>query len=63
MSREQLVSLRKKLSDTADELYVDCDPGTPEWELWERRMDRLDSLIDRIDEILEHANDEFEDND
>ena len=63
MSREQLVSLRKKLSDTADELYVDCDPGTPEWELWERRMDRLDSLIDRIDEILEHANDEFEDDD
>ena len=53
MSREQLVALRKKLSDTSDELDADCDPGTPEWALWERRMDKLDELSDRIDEILE----------
>ena len=53
MSREQLVSLQKKLSVTLDELDADCDPGTPEWETWERRMDKLDELSDRIDEILE----------
>lgn len=53
ISREQLVSLRKKLSDTSDELFSDCDPGTPEWETWEKRMDKLDEMMDRIDEILE----------
>jgi hypothetical protein len=63
MSQEELISLRKKLSDTADELYADCDPGTPEWELWGRRMDRLDFLMDQIDEILEPEGIEFEEDD
>lgn len=62
MSREQLALLRKKLSDTSDELYADCDPGTPEWDLWEQRMDKLDDLSDRIDEILE-PEEESEDDD
>ena len=60
MSREELVSLRKKLSDTSYELYADCDPGTPEWDLWEQRMDKLDELSDRIDEILEPEEEDYE---
>lgn len=54
MGHEQLVSLRQKLSDTSDKLDPgDCDPGTPEWDAWEKRLDKLEVLIDQIDEILE----------
>ena len=53
MSREGLAVLRKKLRLTMDELYPDCDPGTPAWELWEHRFDKLDAMVDRIDEILD----------
>lgn len=52
MDREQLAVLWKRLSDTSDELYADCDPGMPEWEVWENRMDKLDEMLDRIDEML-----------
>ena len=60
MNREALAVMRKKLRLTMDELYPDCDPGTPAWDLWERRFDKLDAMVDRIDEILD---DEDFDND
>ena len=63
LSHDQLVSLRQKLSDTSDELDPgDCDPGTHEWTVWEKRLDKLEALIDQIDEILEPEED-WEDDD
>ncbi len=60
MDRDSLVSLRRKLSVTEEELDIDCDPGTSEWRLWEKRLDKMAELMDLIDEKLE-AVDEQED--
>ena len=52
-SREALLALRQKLSDTFDWLDSgDCGIGSPEMRAWEKRLDRLTDLIDHIDEIL-----------
>ena len=54
MSREQLVRLRQKLSDTFDWLDPgDCGIGSPEMLAWERRLDKLNDLTDAADEILD----------
>ena len=53
MSREQLLALRQKLSDTFEWLDSgDCDPGSPEWKAWERRLDKLGDLMEMADGIL-----------
>ena len=62
--REELSALQQKLFDTAEELDPgDCDPGDPGWELWEKRMDRLDLMMDAIDEMLFEEEPEDEDED
>lgn len=62
-SREELVLLRQKLSDSFDWLDTgDCDPGSPEWKDWERRLDRLSDLMDNIDGIL-NPEEQFDDED
>lgn len=53
MNREALAAFREKLLLTMDELYLDADPGEPGWALWERRYDKLEAMVDRIDEILD----------
>lgn len=53
MSRPELFALRRKLSDTFDWLDPgDCGIGSPEMLAWERRLDRLNDLMDNIDERL-----------
>ena len=62
--REELSALQQKLFDTAEELDPgDCDPDDPGWELWEKRMDRLDLMMDTIDEMLEAESWDEEDED
>lgn len=64
MSREGLLALRHKLSVTSDELDPgDCDPGSRQWAIWEHRMDRLEEMMDCIDEMLEPEDDEDEEED
>ena len=64
MGRERLLALRNKLSVTSDELDPgDCDPGSRQWRTWENRMDRLEEMMDCIDEMLELEEDENEDED
>ena len=53
-SREALLALRQKLSDTFDWLDSgDCGIGSPEMLAWEKRLDRLNNLLDNIDWILD----------
>ncbi len=52
-SRKQLETLRQKLEDTSEWLETgDCEIDSPEWKTWERRMDKLDSLMDRVDDLF-----------
>jgi hypothetical protein len=52
-SREELLALERRLSDTFDWLdNGDCEADSPEWTEWERRLDRLQELMDQIDESL-----------
>lgn len=53
LSRPELFALRRKLSDTFDWLDPgDCAVGSPEMLAWERRLDKLNDLMDAADEIL-----------
>lgn len=54
MSRSELFALRRKLSDTFDWLDPgDCGIGSPEMLAWERKLDRLNDMMDAVDEILD----------
>lgn len=64
MERGRLLALRHKLSVTSDELDPgDCDPGSRQWAAWEKRMDRLEELMDCIDEMLEPEEEDWEEDD
>lgn len=53
LGRRELLALRQKLSDSFDWLDSgDCDVDSPEMKEWERRLDRLNKLMDRADELL-----------
>ncbi len=53
LSRAELIAMRRKLSDTFDWLDPgDCGIGSPEMLAWENRLDRLQDLMDNIDERL-----------
>lgn len=54
LSKEELISLDKKLTDTFIELeYGNWEDGAPEWVAWERRLNRLQFMGDQIKKILE----------
>ena len=64
MGRERLLALRHKLSVTSDELDPgDCDPGSRQWAAWEKRMDRLEEMMDCIDEMLEPEEEDWDEDD
>ncbi len=53
MSREHLIQMRQKLSDTFEWLDTgDCDIESPEMQAWERRLDKLNEMMDVVDGIL-----------
>ncbi len=53
IGRSELFALRRKLSDTFDWLDPgDCEIGSPKMLAWERRLDKLNDLLDAVDEIL-----------
>ncbi len=52
-SRDELIWLRQKLSDTFEWLDSgDCDIESPEMQAWERRLDKLNEMMDVVDGIL-----------
>ncbi len=62
-SRDELIWLRQKLSDTFEWLDSgDCDIESPEMQAWERRLDRLSDLMDNIDGSL-NPEEEFDNED
>lgn len=51
--REKLLAIKQKLADTFDWLDSgDCEIGSPQMQEWEKRLDRLNDMMDKIDEIL-----------
>ena len=54
MTREELLRLDRKLSDTIDDFYAPdgCEVDSPEWRRWEDRLDRLDLMSDAVEELL-----------
>lgn len=51
--RNQLLAFRQKLSDTFEWLDSgDCDIESPEMQAWERRLDKLNEMMDVVDGIL-----------
>ena len=64
LSRAELFAVRRKLSDTFDWLDPgDCGIGSPEMLAWERRLDRLQDLMDNIDERLNPEEDYTDEDD
>ena len=53
MDRKELALLRRRLAATKKKLNAGNDPGTPEQKAWEKRMDKLEKMMGRIDEMLE----------
>jgi len=53
MSRAELHALKRKLSDSFDWLESgDWNLGDPRWKEWENRLERLNELMDCVDEML-----------
>ena len=51
--RDQLLVLRQKLSDSFEWLDSgDCGIGSSEMQAWERRLDKLNDMMDAVDGIL-----------
>lgn len=54
LGREELQTLKQKCSESFEWLDSgDCEIGSPEMLEWEKRLDRLNEMIDKIDEILD----------